>query len=74
MIDVDIRNKMDECRAKGRDATEEDFDLKINDNEFLKRLQKCVDLWYSFKKLIFGFHLRDHSTISKSNRQRKKYN
>jgi dynein heavy chain 1 len=46
MIDVDIKTKMEECRAKGRDATEEDFDLRLKDNEFLKRLQKCVDHWY----------------------------
>ncbi len=42
MIDSDIKAKVEEIRQKGKEATEEDFETLVND-DFLKRLQKCVD-------------------------------
>jgi hypothetical protein len=42
MIDPDIKQKIEEAKSKGKEATEEDFESLVND-EFLKRLNKCVD-------------------------------
>ena len=42
MIDSDIKAKVEASRQKGKEATEEDFEGEVTD-DFLKRLQKCLD-------------------------------
>lgn len=38
IIDSDIRAKAEECKAKGKELTEEDFESMMNDQAFLNRL------------------------------------
>mmetsp|Transcript_10644 Transcript_10644/g.10741 ORF Transcript_10644/g.10741 Transcript_10644/m.10741 type:complete len:122 (+) Transcript_10644:736-1101(+) len=45
MIDPDIKQKVEEYKSQGKEISEENFDGLIND-DFLKRLNKCVDQWY----------------------------
>jgi len=45
-FDPDLKLKAEEAQKQGREMTDSDFDDKINDSEFITRLQRCVDQWY----------------------------
>lgn len=43
MIDQDIKDKAEEAKKNGQILKVEDFESQIEDNDFLNRLQKCVE-------------------------------
>jgi len=43
--DEDIRLKAEECKSLGREMTTDDFENKIQDPQFVKRLEKTVTNW-----------------------------
>ena len=43
--DPEIRAKYEECKAAGREMTAEDFEERLKDPAFVKRIEKQVALW-----------------------------
>jgi dynein heavy chain 1 len=43
--DPEIKAKADECKAAGRELTIEDFEDRIQDPNFVKRLEKTMTQW-----------------------------
>lgn len=43
--DAEIKAKNEECRAQGRELTTEDFESRLQDPNFIKRLEKTVTQW-----------------------------
>lgn len=46
IIDHDIKNKAEEAKKNDQILKVEDFENQLEDNDFLNRLQKCVEQWY----------------------------
>lgn len=43
--DAEIKAKYEECRAQGREMTADDFESRLQDPNFIKRLEKTVTQW-----------------------------
>jgi len=43
--DHEVKAKNDECKAQGRDLTADDFENRVQDPAFIKRLEKTVGQW-----------------------------
>jgi hypothetical protein len=43
--DAEIRAKSEECKAAGRELAPDDFEGRLQDPNFVKRLEKTVTQW-----------------------------
>jgi hypothetical protein len=45
MHDPEIRTKYEECKKAGRELSAEDFEERLKDPAFVKRIEKQVQMW-----------------------------